>query len=97
MAVPCPTNAMPQVIDGNGEAVLPMAMLRQRFANFQELVGHSLYVSVTVITESGVQGGHGGHRGLGGTGTSGMCEAMGCVSLSQSSRSWVGGGTLGDV
>uniref|UniRef100_A0A8C8EBS3 Complement C3 n=1 Tax=Otus sunia TaxID=257818 RepID=A0A8C8EBS3_9STRI len=42
-----------QVIDGNGEAVLPMAMLRQRFANYQELVGHSLYVSVTVITESG--------------------------------------------
>uniref|UniRef100_A0A8C8B3E9 Complement C3 n=1 Tax=Otus sunia TaxID=257818 RepID=A0A8C8B3E9_9STRI len=42
-----------RVIDGNGEAVLPMAMLRQRFANYQELVGHSLYVSVTVITESG--------------------------------------------
>uniref|UniRef100_A0A663NE55 Complement C3 n=1 Tax=Athene cunicularia TaxID=194338 RepID=A0A663NE55_ATHCN len=42
-----------QVVDGNGEAVLPMAMLRQRFANYQELVGHSLYVSVTVITESG--------------------------------------------
>ncbi|XP_076216931.1 complement C3 [Aptenodytes patagonicus] len=42
-----------QVTDGDGEAVLPMAMLRQRFANPQELVGHSLYVSVTVLTESG--------------------------------------------
>ncbi|NXG39964.1 CO3 protein, partial [Dromaius novaehollandiae] len=42
-----------QVIDGDGEAVLPMAMLRQRFANPQELVGHSLYISVTVLTESG--------------------------------------------
>ncbi|XP_009465926.1 PREDICTED: complement C3 [Nipponia nippon] len=42
-----------QVTDGDGEAVLSMAMLRQRFANPQELVGHSLYVSVTVITESG--------------------------------------------
>ncbi|XP_010006476.1 PREDICTED: complement C3, partial [Chaetura pelagica] len=42
-----------QVIDGDGEAVLPMAVLRQRFANPQELVGHSLYVTVTVLTESG--------------------------------------------
>lgn len=42
--------------DGDGEAVLPMAMLRQRFANLQELVGHSLYVTVTVLTESGVRG-----------------------------------------
>ncbi|NXL54489.1 VCO3 factor, partial [Podilymbus podiceps] len=42
-----------QVTDGDGEAVLPMAMLQQRFANPQELVGHSLYVSVTVLTESG--------------------------------------------
>lgn len=33
-----------------------MAMLRQRFANLQELVGHSLYVTVTVLTESGVRG-----------------------------------------
>ncbi|XP_027488730.1 cobra venom factor-like, partial [Corapipo altera] len=30
-----------------------MDALRQRFPNPQELVGHSLYVSVTVITESG--------------------------------------------
>ncbi|KAM7079811.1 complement C3 [Ciconia maguari] len=42
-----------QVIDGDGEAVLSMATLWQRFANPQELVGHSLYVSVTVLTESG--------------------------------------------
>lgn len=42
-----------KVTDGDGEAVLPMAMLRQRFANLQELVGHSLYVTVTVLTESG--------------------------------------------
>ncbi|KAK4805918.1 hypothetical protein QYF61_021482 [Mycteria americana] len=42
-----------QVIDGDGEAVLSMATLQQRFANLQELVGHSLYVSVTVLTESG--------------------------------------------
>ncbi|NXF41823.1 VCO3 factor, partial [Nyctibius bracteatus] len=42
-----------QVNDGDGEAMLSMATLRQRFANPQELVGHSLYVSVTVLTESG--------------------------------------------
>ncbi|NWS78397.1 VCO31 factor, partial [Crotophaga sulcirostris] len=42
-----------QVIDGDGEGVLSMATLRQRFPNLQELVGHSLYVSVTVLTESG--------------------------------------------
>ncbi|XP_068779081.1 complement C3 [Struthio camelus] len=42
-----------QITDGDGEAALPMAMLRQRFINPQELVGHSLYVSVTVLTESG--------------------------------------------
>ncbi|KAM6294075.1 venom factor-like [Aegotheles albertisi] len=42
-----------QVIGGEGEAVLSMATLQQRFPNPQELVGHSLYVSVTVLTESG--------------------------------------------
>ncbi|XP_035427750.2 complement C3 isoform X1 [Cygnus atratus] len=42
-----------QVIDGDGEASLSMGMLRQRFVNIQELVGHSLYVTVTVLTESG--------------------------------------------
>uniref|UniRef100_A0A663E5F7 Complement C3 n=1 Tax=Aquila chrysaetos chrysaetos TaxID=223781 RepID=A0A663E5F7_AQUCH len=45
--------SLQRVSDGDGEAVLSMAMLRQRFANPQELVGHSLYVSVTVLTESG--------------------------------------------
>ncbi|XP_075581331.1 complement C3 [Pelecanus crispus] len=42
-----------QVTDGDGEATLSMANLQQRFPNLQELVGHSLYVSVTVLTESG--------------------------------------------
>ncbi|XP_065715319.1 complement C3 isoform X1 [Patagioenas fasciata] len=42
-----------QVTDGDGEATLSMANLRQRFKNPQELVGHSLYVSVTVLTDSG--------------------------------------------
>ncbi|XP_009577243.1 PREDICTED: complement C3, partial [Fulmarus glacialis] len=42
-----------QVTDGDGEAILSMATLQQRFTNLQELVGHSLYVSVTVLTESG--------------------------------------------
>ncbi|XP_061299281.1 complement C3 [Pezoporus flaviventris] len=42
-----------QVMDGDGEAVLSMATLRERFPNPAELVGHSLYVSVTVLTESG--------------------------------------------
>uniref|UniRef100_A0A8C3T1H1 Uncharacterized protein n=1 Tax=Chelydra serpentina TaxID=8475 RepID=A0A8C3T1H1_CHESE len=39
--------------DGDGEATLTRDMLRARFANPNELVGHSLYVSVTVLTESG--------------------------------------------
>uniref|UniRef100_A0A8U7P7J7 Complement C3 n=1 Tax=Corvus moneduloides TaxID=1196302 RepID=A0A8U7P7J7_CORMO len=42
-----------RVQDGDAEAVLSMAHLRERFPNPQELVGHSLYVTVTVITESG--------------------------------------------
>ncbi|NXX21537.1 VCO31 factor, partial [Podargus strigoides] len=42
-----------KVTDGDGEAVLSMATLKRRFPNPQELVGHSLYVSVTVLTESG--------------------------------------------
>ncbi|XP_056366435.1 complement C3 isoform X4 [Oenanthe melanoleuca] len=41
------------VVDGDAEAVLSMAHLRERFPNPHELVGHSLYVTVTVITESG--------------------------------------------
>ncbi|XP_026518462.1 A.superbus venom factor 1-like, partial [Terrapene carolina triunguis] len=39
--------------DGDGEATLTRAMLQARFANLNELVGHSLYISVTVLTESG--------------------------------------------
>uniref|UniRef100_A0A8C3HKP2 Uncharacterized protein n=1 Tax=Chrysemys picta bellii TaxID=8478 RepID=A0A8C3HKP2_CHRPI len=39
--------------DGDGEATLTREMLRARFANLNELVGHSLYVSVTVLTASG--------------------------------------------
>ncbi|KAH1175994.1 hypothetical protein KIL84_020728, partial [Mauremys mutica] len=39
--------------DGDGEATLTRAMLQARFVNLNELVGHSLYVSVTVLTESG--------------------------------------------
>ncbi|KAM7138919.1 complement C3-like isoform 2-T2 [Macrochelys suwanniensis] len=39
--------------DGEGEATLTRAMLQAQFANLNELVGHSLYVSVTVLTESG--------------------------------------------
>ncbi|XP_030403318.1 complement C3-like [Gopherus evgoodei] len=39
--------------DGEGKATLTRAMLQARFANLNELVGHSLYVSVTILTESG--------------------------------------------
>ncbi|KAJ6657650.1 hypothetical protein lerEdw1_002151, partial [Lerista edwardsae] len=39
--------------DGEGEAVLTRAMLRKSFHNLNELVGHSLYISVTVMTDSG--------------------------------------------
>ncbi|XP_044850427.1 complement C3-like isoform X1 [Mauremys mutica] len=39
--------------DGDGEATLTRAMLQARFVNLNELVGHSLYVSVIVLTESG--------------------------------------------
>uniref|UniRef100_A0A8C5WXU3 Anaphylatoxin-like domain-containing protein n=1 Tax=Laticauda laticaudata TaxID=8630 RepID=A0A8C5WXU3_LATLA len=41
------------IIDGDGEATLKRDTLRSRFQNLNELVGHTLYVSVTVITESG--------------------------------------------
>ncbi|XP_066473981.1 A.superbus venom factor 1-like [Tiliqua scincoides] len=39
--------------EGEGEALLTKAMLQSRFQNLTELVGHFLYVSVTVMTESG--------------------------------------------
>ncbi|XP_042303585.1 venom factor-like [Sceloporus undulatus] len=42
-----------QIVDGEGEAALTKAMLQTRFRNTNELVGHSLYISVTVMTESG--------------------------------------------
>uniref|UniRef100_A0A670KL28 Uncharacterized protein n=1 Tax=Podarcis muralis TaxID=64176 RepID=A0A670KL28_PODMU len=42
-----------EITDGEGEAVLTRAMLQKRFQNLNELVGHSLYVSVTVMTDSG--------------------------------------------
>nr|XP_060619580.1 A.superbus venom factor 1-like [Anolis sagrei ordinatus] len=39
--------------NGKGNAVLTKGMLQTRSHNVNELVGHSLYISVTVITESG--------------------------------------------
>ncbi|XP_061495331.1 complement C3 [Rhineura floridana] len=42
-----------QIVEGEGEAILTKAMLQSRFRNLNELVGHSLYVSVTVMTDSG--------------------------------------------
>ncbi|XP_070794325.1 A.superbus venom factor 1-like [Pituophis catenifer annectens] len=41
------------IIDGDGDATLERHKLRSRFQNLNDLVGHTLYVSVTVITESG--------------------------------------------
>nr|ABA28745.1 complement protein C3-1 [Austrelaps superbus] len=41
------------IIDGDGEAILKRDTLRSRFQNLNELVGHTLYASVTVMTESG--------------------------------------------
>ncbi|XP_033029165.1 A.superbus venom factor 1-like [Lacerta agilis] len=41
------------IVDGAGEATLTRAMLESRFRNLTDLIGHSLYVSVTVMTESG--------------------------------------------
>uniref|UniRef100_A0A8D0GR95 Complement C3 n=1 Tax=Sphenodon punctatus TaxID=8508 RepID=A0A8D0GR95_SPHPU len=37
----------------DGEAVLSRASLQARFPNLNELIGHSLYIAVTVLTESG--------------------------------------------
>ncbi|XP_060539461.1 venom factor-like [Pantherophis guttatus] len=44
------------IIDGDGDATLERHKLRSRFQNLNDLVGHTLYASVTVITESGEQG-----------------------------------------
>nr|XP_020647238.1 A.superbus venom factor 1-like [Pogona vitticeps] len=41
-----------EIAEGEGEAVLTRAMLQSRFRNPNELIGHSLYVSVTVMTAS---------------------------------------------
>ncbi|XP_067416524.1 A.superbus venom factor 1-like [Emydura macquarii macquarii] len=41
------------IIEGDGEAVLTRGMLEARFRDLHELIGHSLYVSVTVLTGSG--------------------------------------------
>uniref|UniRef100_A0A8C4YUF0 Complement C3 n=1 Tax=Gopherus evgoodei TaxID=1825980 RepID=A0A8C4YUF0_9SAUR len=42
-----------EITDGNGEAELTRAMLQARFVNLRELIGHSIYVTVTVLTQSG--------------------------------------------
>uniref|UniRef100_A0A8D2L8C7 Complement C3 n=1 Tax=Varanus komodoensis TaxID=61221 RepID=A0A8D2L8C7_VARKO len=42
-----------QIDQGVGEAVLSRAMLQNQFQDLRELIGHSLYVSATVMTESG--------------------------------------------
>ncbi|XP_075758420.1 A.superbus venom factor 1 [Pelodiscus sinensis] len=41
------------ITDGEGEATLTREMLQARFANLRELIGHSLYISVTVLTDTG--------------------------------------------
>ncbi|XP_055520097.1 complement C3-like [Leucoraja erinacea] len=41
------------VIDGSGEAVLTREQLTENFANIDELVGSSIYVSASVITHAG--------------------------------------------
>ncbi|XP_032066838.1 A.superbus venom factor 1-like [Thamnophis elegans] len=42
-----------EIIDGDGEATLERRILRSRFQDLNQLVGHTLYASVTVITDSG--------------------------------------------
>ncbi|CAM4693299.1 unnamed protein product [Caretta caretta] len=42
-----------EILDGNGEAELTRAMLQARFVDLRELIGHSIYVTVTVLTQSG--------------------------------------------
>uniref|UniRef100_A0A081DUC5 Complement C3 n=1 Tax=Python regius TaxID=51751 RepID=A0A081DUC5_PYTRG len=41
------------IVEGDGEVVLERDTLRARFPRLEDLVGHSLYVSVTVMTASG--------------------------------------------
>ena len=42
-----------QIRDGKGKAVLKKDQITQTFKNINELVGSSLYVSVSVLTETG--------------------------------------------
>ncbi|XP_033029305.1 A.superbus venom factor 1-like isoform X1 [Lacerta agilis] len=42
-----------QISNGEGEGILRRDILQTRFHNLNNLIGHSLYVSVTVMTESG--------------------------------------------
>uniref|UniRef100_A0A670KIN8 Complement C3 n=1 Tax=Podarcis muralis TaxID=64176 RepID=A0A670KIN8_PODMU len=42
-----------QITNGEGEGILRRDILQTRFHNLNNLIGHSLYVSVTVMTESG--------------------------------------------
>ncbi|XP_015672050.1 venom factor [Protobothrops mucrosquamatus] len=41
------------IIDGDGEATLERHTLSRQFQKLNDLVGHTLYISVTVITDSG--------------------------------------------
>ncbi|KAM3846036.1 venom factor-like [Vipera latastei] len=41
------------IMDGEGKATLERHTLRRRFQSLNDLIGHTLYVSVTVITDSG--------------------------------------------
>uniref|UniRef100_A0A670KLN3 Complement C3 n=1 Tax=Podarcis muralis TaxID=64176 RepID=A0A670KLN3_PODMU len=41
------------ITNGEGEGILRRDILQTRFHNLNNLIGHSLYVSVTVMTESG--------------------------------------------
>ena len=42
-----------QIRDGKGKAVLKKDQITQTFPEINELVGSSLYVSVSVLTETG--------------------------------------------
>ncbi|XP_075758421.1 complement C3 isoform X1 [Pelodiscus sinensis] len=42
-----------EITEGNGEAKLTREMLQARFVNLTELIGHTIYVMATVLTESG--------------------------------------------
>ncbi|XP_052401150.1 complement C3 [Carassius gibelio] len=42
-----------QIIDGEGEAELKRQMIKENFPDIQQLVGKSLYISASVLTETG--------------------------------------------